>query len=140
MKKITTCLLVLIAICTPCYAGVPISKDIKHQIQKRLDGGYTITLTGSIRHLSPITAEGAFPKQEVNYQIELKGNGKDWTSRNQPGFYYSYPENIECKTPRWDIGYAWVDKDLKTIYLNFYWIKSPDSLDEAVINGAYKIE
>ena len=64
--------------CSICHAEVGISKNIKHQIQKRPDGGYMIILSGSIRHLSPITAEGVFPKQEIHYQIELKGEGKDW--------------------------------------------------------------
>ena len=95
MKIIAALILFLFAVCVTCYAGIGISKDIKHEIQERLDGGYTIILSGKIRHLSPITAEGAFPKQSIYYQIELKGKGKDWSYRNQPGFYYSYPDNIE---------------------------------------------
>jgi len=116
------------------------SKNIDHKVKERSDGGYTVTLSGTIRHLTPITPEGAFPKQQIYYQIELKGKGKDWSYRNQPGFYYSYPDDIECKTPHWDIGYAWVDQNRQTIYLNLYWLKSPDSLWESDINGTYKIK
>ena len=91
--------------------------------------------------MSPITAEGFFPKQKVHYVIELKGNGKDGLYRNQPGFHYSYPDTIECKQHfSWDFGYAWVDKNYENIYINFYWVKAPDSLRDSEISGKYKIK
>jgi hypothetical protein len=105
----------------------------------RVDGGYTLTLTGTERHLLPITAEGMFPKSQTNHKIVLKGKGKDWSYRNQPGYFYSFPEDIEASAISWDVGYVWVDKNRETIYLNFYWIKSPDALTASKINGAYKI-
>ena len=140
MKIITACILFLFVLCTTRCAGFGVSKDIKHEIQKRSDGGYTIILSGKIRSRLSITAEGTFPKKSIYYQIELKGKGKEWSSRNQPGFYYFYPDNIECKTPYWDVGYAWLDKTRKTIHLNFYWVKPPDSVKASEINGSYKIE
>ncbi len=136
----TLLILFLIVVCATCNAGIGISKDIKNQIQERPDSGYTITLSGNIRHLSPITAEGAFPKEKIYYQIQLEGKGRDRSCKNQPGFYYSYPDNIECKIPHGDRGYASVNKTRKTIYFNFYWVKSPGSLEACVINGSYKIE
>ena len=139
MKFKTALIVFLLFACTSCI-NFGTYKDIKHEVKKRPDGGYTITLSGTIRYLSPITAEGVFPKNNIYYQIDLKGKGKDWSYRNQPGFYYSYPDDIESKTPSWDIGYAWVDKDRKRIYLNFNWINSPNSLSKSEINGAYKIE
>ncbi len=134
--------LIFVLVASVGYINFGTSKEIKHQIKKRADGGYALILTGSVRHLIPLSAEGFFPKVGINYQIDLKGSGKDWEFRNQPGFYYSYPDNIECKTPRcnWDMGYAWVDKNRKTINLNFYWVMSPDSLEAASVNGSYKID
>jgi hypothetical protein len=88
----------------------------------------------------PITAEGFFPKKQIYNKIVLKGKGEDWSYRNQPGYFYSFPEDIEALLGSWDIGYAWVDKSRETIYLNFYWVKSPDSIAESDVNGVYKIE
>ncbi len=88
----------------------------------------------------PITAEGFFPKKPINYEIRLKGKGKEWSYRNQPGYFYSFPEDIDAKPQSWDMGYVWVDRNRETIYLNFYWVKSPDALTESEINGAYKVK
>lgn len=141
MNLIKTSLLLvfLLVTCSGCIS-FGTSKDIKHEIVKRPDGGYTLIITGSVRHLIPITAEGPFPKEAINYKIDLKGSGKNWEFRNQPGFYYSYPEDIECKTPHWDMGYAWVDKNRTLIYLNLYWIMSPVSFESALVNGNYRID
>jgi hypothetical protein len=140
MKHIFFCLAFSMITLSPCFAETGAIRSIRHQIETREDGGYIITISGHKRYLLPITAEGPFPKMQINCRIELKGKGKDWSYRNQPGYYYSYPDDIECKSPRWDIGYAWVDKDRKKIYLNFFWIHSPDSLTDSDVNGAYRIE
>lgn len=130
------CLLLTVSVCH----GEGITRKINHKTEPRDDGGYTVTLSGTIQSLMPITAEGFFPKRPINYKIALKGTGKEWSYRNQPGFFYSFPEDIEAKPQSWDMGYAWVDKNRETIYLNFYWVKSPDSLTESEINGSYKVK
>ncbi len=139
MKFVKASLIFLLVASVGCI-NFGTSKDIKHQIKKRADGGYSLILTGSVRHIILLSPEGPFPKVGINYQIDLKGGGKDWEFRNQPGYYYSYPENIECKTTHWDLGYAWVDKNRKTINLNFYWVMSPDTLEAALVNGSYNID
>ena len=139
LMRISLLLVFLLFVSVSCI-NLGTSKNINHKIKKRADGGYTIILSGSITHLMPLSPEGPFPKQGVNYQIELKGHGKDWGDRGQPGLYYSYPDNIECNMPQWDVGYAWVDKNRHKIYLNLYWVMSPDALSPSVINGSYNIE
>ncbi|MBT0652714.1 hypothetical protein [Geomobilimonas luticola] len=134
--KIITCLLLTVSVCH----GEGITRKINHKTEARYDGGYNLTLGGTIQSLMPITAEGFFPKSPINYKIILKGKGKEWSYRNQPGYFYSFPEDIDAKPQSWDVGYAWVDKNRETIYLNFYWVKSPDSLTESEINGAYKVK
>lgn len=120
--------------------GESITRKINHKTEARDDGGYNLLLDGTIQSLMPITAEGFFPKRPISYKIVLKGKGKEWSYRNQPGYFYSFPEDIDAKPQSWDMGYAWVDKNRETIYLNFYWVKSPDSLTESEINGAYKVK
>ena len=140
MRIIFISLILFFLICSNCYAGFGDFQQLNHEIKNRNDGGFTIVINGTIQHFKPITSEGFFPKEKVNYQIELVGRGKDWSYRNQLGYYYAYPGSIECKKPHWDIGYAWIDEKKEYIYLNFYWIKSPDSLEESKINGKYKIK
>jgi len=134
--KIITCLLITVSVCH----GEGFTRKINHNAEARDDGGYNLTLDGTIQSLMPITAEGFFPKRPFNYTIALKGKGKEWSYRNQPGYFYSFPEDIDANPHSWDMGYAWVDKNRETIYLNFYWVKSPDSLAESEINGAYKVK
>jgi len=141
MKMKTSILIIAICICLSCCFSCGTIQQLNHKIEKRNDGGYTLIINGDIQHMSPITAEGFFPKQKVHYVIELKGNGKDGLYRNQPGFHYSYPDTIECKQHfSWDFGYAWVDKNYENIYINFYWVKAPDSLRDSEISGKYKIK
>lgn len=128
-------MLLLVSVCH----GSGITRKINHKAEPRDDGGYTLTLGGTIQSLMPITPEGFFPERPINYKIILKGKGKEWSYRNQSGYFYSFPEDIEAKPQSWDMGYAWVDKKRETIYLNFYWVKSPDSLTESEINGTYKV-
>jgi hypothetical protein len=139
MKNRTSILIIAIVICLNGCVSFGTIQHLNHKIEKRDDGGYTLIIDGDIQHMRPITAEGSFPKQELHYVIELKGKGKDWSYRNQPGFHYSYPDTIECKQ-KWDFGYAWVDQKNEYIYINFYSIKAPDSLRDSEINGKYKIQ
>lgn len=114
--------------------------QIDSQVTPRADGGYTLVLKGETQIVQPITAEGFFPRQQIYSQIQLIGQGENWSYRNQPGFYYEYQKDIECKNANWDIGYAWVDQNRENIYLNFYWIDSPNSLKKSRINGKIKIK
>jgi len=139
MKIFTNTLIILFFLTLNCCVNFGSNRQLNHQVKKRDDGGFTIVINGTIQHFIPITAEGFFPKEPVNYRVELIGKGKDWSYRNQPGFYYSYPDSIKGELSSWDIGYAWVDEKKENIYLNFYWIASPDSLAKSKINGKYKI-
>jgi len=132
---ISLCGLIILSSC----ASLGTYSQIDSQVTQRADGGYTLTLKGQTQIVQPITAEGFFPKQPIYSQIELIGPGKNWKYRNQKGFYYQFPKDIECKNSYWDIGYAWVDEKRENIYLNFYWVNSPSSLKESRINGRYKI-
>ncbi len=82
--------------------------------QPRSDGGVSLQIRGVKRYWMPLTAEGPFPKQSVNYDVDLVRLGKDWSFRGQEGFYYA-AEEISCKTPHWDLGYAWMDKDRRHV-------------------------
>ncbi|MDH4318573.1 MAG: hypothetical protein OEV64_09310 [Desulfobulbaceae bacterium] len=132
--------LILVSLMTVSCVNLGSYSQIESEVTKRDDGGYTLLLKGHTRHMIPITAEGFFPKQGIYRQIELIGEGTSWKHKNQPGFYYPYPEKVKCQHPNWDIGYAWVDEGKKNIYINFYWIDHPNSLKESTINGAYRIE
>lgn len=116
-----------------CYA-----KDMKHTVSLRPDGGYNIDVTISKRHMQLITAEGIFPKEIKNFKIEIIGKGKNWSYRNQNGFFYGI-EQIKCLNNAWDFGYAWVDSERKYLYLNLYWVSSPDSLIPSDVNGKYRL-
>jgi hypothetical protein len=131
----TLCVIIVLSSC----ANFGSYNQIDSQVSPREDGGYTLTLKGQTQIVQPVTAEGFFPKQSIYSQIQLIGLGKNWEYRNQHGFYYQYPKDIECKNSYWDIGYAWVDEKRENIYLNFYWIDSPNSLKESKVNGKYKI-
>ena len=54
----------------------------------RSDGGVALQIRGLKRYWMPLTPEGPFPKQTVNYDVDLVGPGEDWSYRNQDGFYY----------------------------------------------------
>ena len=132
--------LILVSFITASCVNLGSYNQIESEVTKREDGGYTLLLRGYTRYMIPITAEGFFPKQGIYRQIDLIGEGIDWEYRNQRGYYYPYPDKVDSHHPHWDIGYAWVDKEKKNIYINFYWIDSPDSLKETRINGAYRIK
>ena len=125
--------------CTGCI-NFGSSRSITHKVIPREDGGYEITLNGTKRIYQPITAEGFFPVEQLNYKISLIGKGKEWSFRAQPGYYYSFPTDIKSAKCHWDFGYIWVDKNRETISINLYWVKAPDSLLDADINGSYIIQ
>lgn len=115
------------------------SQNQEYTIIPRTDGGYKIDIACSKRHLKPITAEGIFPKETKKYTIDIIGKGKDWTFREQAGYYYS-SENVRSKKKAWDFGYAWIDAKRKYIYLNFYWVSAPEGIAPSDVNGKYNIK
>lgn len=114
------------------------ASEKKYDIKCKPDGGYSIDLRINKRHWKPITAEGFFPKQEMYFKIDIVGEGKDWSSKDQPGYYYS-SELVSCKGKGWDFGYAWVDRERKYLYLTFYWASSPDKMIASDVNGKYAL-
>lgn len=115
------------------------ASNIKYTITEREDGGYTIIINTSKRLLKMITAEGFFPKIEKGYKIELIGNGQDWKHRGYEGYFYSI-EKMKSKQIKLDVGYAWVDKERKYLYLNIYFAELPDKIISSEINGMYRLE
>jgi hypothetical protein len=120
------------------FGNISMAQNLEYNISIRPDGGYKLLINYSKRVWQPITAEGFFPKIERSYTIELISKGKDWSFRNQKGFYYPL-EKIQSADKAWDIGYAWVDANRKYIYLNLFWVKSPDGLTPSDVNGKYVI-
>ena len=112
---------------------------LEYQIGNRADGGFELTIICQRRIQKMITAEGFFPKTKKTFKISLIGNGNAWSEkRNQEGFFYPI-EKIVCKAKAWDMGYVWVDQDRKNIFLNFYWVQSPNKLKPSIINAKYPI-
>jgi hypothetical protein len=116
-----------------CFA-----KDIDYKITVNSDGGYSLKITYIKRHWKPITAEGFFPLERKSYAIDIIGKGKDWKYRGQNGYYYSI-EDIQSNRKSWDFGYAWVDLERKYLYLNLYWVASPDDIIPSDVNGKYSL-
>jgi len=114
------------------------ASDKDYEIERKPDGGYTIELRINKRHWKPITAEGFFPKQEMYFKIELSGEGNDWSSKDQPGYYYS-SDFVSSKGKAWDFGYAWVDLERKLLHFNFFWASPPDKLIPSEANGKYRL-
>lgn len=115
------------------------ASDKKYSVTSRSDGGYKLEIYVKKRHWKPITAEGFFPKEEKSYVIEIVGKGTNWDYRAHNGYFYSL-DKIKSVKKHWDIGYAWVDKERKNIYINFFWVDSPDGLKPSDINGKYTIK
>jgi len=113
------------------------AKDIKYSVTSTGNGGYSLDI--AVSKTIFFSADGLFQNVRNHYSIDLIGKGKDWSYKNQKGFYYSL-NDIESTQAYWDIGYAWVDIDRKYIYLNFYWVSSPDNLIPSDVNGRYRIE
>jgi len=121
------------------YLGISEShaKDINYSVTSTGNGGYSLDI--AVSKTIFFSADGLFQKVRTHYSIDLIGKGKDWSYRNQKGYYYSLDDIVADKT-NWDIGYAWVDIDRKYIYLNFYWASSPEDLIPSDVNGKYRIE
>ena len=117
-----------------CYDGM--AQKIEYNVKHRSDGGYAIDIKCTVQHWQPITAEGLFPKKVINMTVELIGKGTDWSYRNQKGYYY---EKKDIQGILGEIAYAWIDHKREYIYLNFFWVSSPDKLSPSVINGKYRI-
>ena len=116
--------------------GYSFAKDVEYSVTERPDGGYTLNITYSKRHWIPITAEGFFPLEKDNFTIDIIGKGKDYTPRNQKGYYYTQ-EDVKSIGKLWDFGYAWIDADRKYLYLNLYWVSLPDRIVPSKVNGKY---
>lgn len=118
-------------------AGSTVKKE--YSITERPEGGYSLSIELYKRYWKLITAEGVFPSVRRTFTIELTGKGKDWDYRNQKGYYYSLDE-IQSIQKQWDFGYAWLTDDRKYLYLNLFWVKAPDGVTPADVNGRYEIQ
>ncbi len=114
-----------------CFA-----KDMNYKVTVRSDGGYSLEI--DITKMNLFSADGFFQKVKNHYVINLIGKGKDWSYRNQKGFYYGQNE-ILSNTSGWDFGYAWVNDDRTYLYLNLYWVASPDGIIPSDVNGKYSL-
>ena len=115
--------------------GRTVSRE--YRIAEMPDGGYSLNVVIYKRYL--LTADGIFPSVRRTFTIELTGKGKNWDYRNQKGYYYSLDE-IKSIQKQWDFGYAWLTDDRKCLYLNFFWVKAPDSVTNADVTGRYQLE
>ncbi len=116
--------------------GSTINKD--YSISPQPDGGYLLNVTTQKLHWQLITPEGTFPKETLHFKISLSGKGRDWSYRNQKGYYYSI-EDIKTNMHHWDLGYAWIDAENKYLHLNLFWVHSPDGVIASDVNGKYSI-
>ena len=135
-KKAPSLLLAIMSILIMETNSMASNKE--YSVKRRSDGGYTIDITINKRHWKPITAEGFFPKQRMHFVVEVIGQGQDWSKIDQKGFFYS-SEYVMSKGKAWDFGYAWIDFERKFLYLNFYWVASPDSIIPSDVNGTYNL-
>lgn len=115
------------------------NEKLEYQIAERSDGGYKMSIKCVERSLQPITSEGFFPKKETFYKLNIIGKGKDLSYRKHDGYYYSIGE-VESQSEVWDLGYVWIDKKRENIFLNLYWISTPDGLTKSKLHGKYKIK
>lgn len=130
-------LIVLILILCIVILGPGRITSIKYSIAERPDGGYLINAAVKKRYL--FTADGIFPSDRRSFIVELIGGGKDFSYRNQKGFFYSFDE-IKSIQKEWDFGYAWISEDRKYLYINLFWVKSPDGVTPADVNGRYQLK
>jgi hypothetical protein len=115
------------------------NEKLDYLIEKRPDGGYKLSIKCIERSFKPITSEGFFPKRETFYEVAIVGKGKDLSYRKHDGYYYSIDEVIS-PSEVWDLGYVWVDKKRENIFLNLYWLSTPDGLTKSKLYGKYKIK
>jgi hypothetical protein len=136
-KYILTLALALSSVFVIC--GYSFAKDVEYSVTERPDGGYTLNINYSKRHWIPITGEGFFPLEKGNYTIDIIGKGKDYTSRQEKGYYYT-PEDVKSVGKLWDFGYAWIDTERTYLYLNMYWVSLPDGIVPSKLNGKYRLK
>lgn len=115
------------------------NESLKYSVTNKNDGGYELSITCVVRSFLPVTVEGFFPKRTTQYHISIMGRGKDLSYRNHNGYYYSINE-ISSNHNTWDLGYVWVDKERKNIYLNLYWLSTPGGLKPSEVHGKYQIK
>lgn len=141
MKYLRRALIIItsIAVLYLSIYGAGSTTKKEYSIAERLDGGYSLKIVLYKRYWKLITAEGVFPRVRRICTIELTGIGRDWSYRSQNGFYYSSDE-IKSINREWDFGYAWISKNKKYLYLNLFWVKSPDRVSPADVNGKYQLE
>ncbi len=116
--------------------GSTITKDYTVSIQP--DGGYLLNITVYKRYWKLITAEGVFPKERKSFLIKIAGKGRDWSARNQQGYYLA-AEDISSNVKGWDFGYGWVDSAREYLYLNLYWVKSPNCMVASDVIGKFRL-
>lgn len=120
-----------ITVINGCFA-----KDMNYKVTAKSDGGFSLEI--DISKTTLFSADGFFQKVNNHYVVNVIGKGKDWSYRNQKGFYYGQNE-ILSNTPGWDFGYAWVDVDRTYLYLNLFWVASPDGIVPSEVNGKYSL-
>lgn len=126
----------ILVLCVAIFGpGKTVSRE--YIIAERPDGGYSLNAVIYKRYL--ITADGIFTGVRRTFTIVLIGKGRDLSYRNQKGYYYSLDE-IKSTQKEWDLGYAWISDNHKYLYLNLFWVKAPDSVTPADVNGRYKLQ
>lgn len=138
LKEISKKYFILISIVLLSFTMVKFgfAKNIDYKVTASPDGGYSIAL--DISKTNVFSAEGFFQKIKNHYVLNLIGKGKDWSYRNQKGYYYGL-NDISSNALGWDFGYAWVNADRTHLYLNLYWVSSPDGMIPSDLNGKYNL-
>lgn len=86
-----------------------------------------------------VTPDGSFFKKRNTDRVQLIGEGSDLSYRAQEGMLYSYDQIKVNNFPHADIGYAWINKENSNLYLNLYWVNSPDGIKPSDVNGKYSL-
>ncbi len=141
--KCTTCLRYLLAaIPILLLAALVVLESVAgnsdYQLTSGPDGTYIVNVCFVKRHWEPFTAEGFCSVERESYSVEIAGKERLWGRRGQNGYYYSLDE-VKCVPESWDLGYAWIDSERKYLYLNFYWVSSPDNIIPSDVNGKYRL-
>jgi hypothetical protein len=129
-----TCISTVIVVLFILNTGV--ADDVIYKIEARPDGGYSLKM--DVTKTTIFSADGFSRKVRNHFEIVLLGKGEDWSYRNQKGFYYRQ-NDVVSSSQCWDFGYAWVDADRTYLYLNLYWVSSPESMIPSDLNGKYRL-
>lgn len=115
----------------------------QYTVTENEDGGYTLNIVVEERHWRwGLTPDGFCPKTRHEWEVRLEGPG-EWLgkARAQCGFHYPADKVVwSWNRVAGDWGYAWVDPQREKIYINWYWIRAPDSLTSAEVNACYTIK